>query len=108
MSRKRNSDTASGTAASTVVVLRLYISGSAPNSVRAVANLEAICREHLKGVHTLEIVDILEHPLRAMADGVLVTPSLTKVSPLPAASVFGNLSDKNKVLLALGIKGKIA
>jgi circadian clock protein KaiB len=108
MSRNRKSRKASGPAAMTVVVMRLYIAGSAPNSVQAVANLEAICREHLKGVHTLEIVDILEHPLRAMADGVLVTPSLTKVSPLPAASVVGNLSDKNKVLLALGIKGKVA
>jgi len=88
--------------------MRLYIAGGAPNSARAIANLQAICEEHLKGVHTLEIVDILEHPLRAMADGVLVTPSLTKVSPLPAASVFGNLSDKSKVLLALGLKGKAA
>jgi len=108
MSRTRKPRTASGPAAVTVVVMRLYIAGSAPNSVRAIANLEAICREHLKGVHSLEIVDILEHPLRAMADGVLVTPSLTKVSPLPAASIVGNLSDKSKVLLALGIKGKVA
>ena len=97
-----------GTAPTTVVILRLYIAGGAPNSVQAIANLEAICREHLKGGHRLEIIDILENPLRSIADGVLVTPSLTKVSPLPAASVFGNLSDKNKVLLALGIKGKAA
>jgi len=108
MSRNRKPRTTSGPAAVTVVVMRLYIAGSAPNSVRAIANLEAICREHLKGIHTLEIVDILEHPLRAMADGVLVTPSLTKVSPLPAASVFGNLSDNSKVMLALGLKGKVA
>ncbi|OGA22261.1 MAG: hypothetical protein A3I02_04395 [Betaproteobacteria bacterium RIFCSPLOWO2_02_FULL_67_26] len=108
MSRSRNPDKASGTAATTVVVMRLYIAGSAPNSIQAIANLEAICREHLKGIHKLEIVDILEQPQRAMADGVLVTPSLTKVSPLPAANVVGNLNDKNKVLLALGIKGKVA
>ena len=87
----------------TVVVLRLYVAGRAPNSVQAIANLEAICREHLKG-HKLEVVDVLEHPLRAMADGVLVTPSLSKLSPLPAASVVGNLSDRARVLLALGVK----
>jgi circadian clock protein KaiB len=105
---KKTERSASGPAATTVVVMRLYIAGSAPNSVLAIANLEAICREHLKGGHQLEIVDILEHPLRAMADGILVTPSLTKVSPLPAANVVGNLSDTSKVLLALGLKGRVA
>lgn len=39
-----------------------------------------------------------------MADGVLVTPSLAKLSPKPGASVIGNLSDRAKVLLALGLK----
>jgi circadian clock protein KaiB len=39
-----------------------------------------------------------------MAEGVIVTPSLAKLSPLPAASIVGNLSDRNKVLLALGIR----
>ncbi|RPI40884.1 MAG: circadian clock protein KaiB [Betaproteobacteria bacterium] len=88
----------------TVVVLRLYIAGGAPNSMQAIANLEAICAEHLKGGHRLEVVDILDNPRRAMADGVLVTPSLAKLSPLPAAQVVGNLSDKKRVLLALGLK----
>lgn len=92
-------------ALTTVVVMRLYIAGSAPNSVRAIANLEAICREHLKDGYKLEIVDVFEQPRRALADGVLVTPSLAKVSPAPVANVVGNLSDKSSVLLALGIKG---
>lgn len=107
MSRSRKSDKASSAAITTIVSMRLYIAGSAPNSVQAIANLEAICRKYLKGIHKLEIVDILEHPLRAMADGVLVTPSLTKVSPLPTANVVGNLSDTGKVMLALGLKEKV-
>jgi len=90
----------------TVVVLRLYIAGGAPNSLQAIANLEAICEEYLQGGHKLEVVDVLEDPSRAMAEGVLVTPSLAKLSPLPAASVIGNLSDKAKVLLALGLAPK--
>ncbi|MNC98560.1 Circadian clock protein KaiB [compost metagenome] len=80
--------------------------GGAPNSVQAIANLQAICREYLTDGHRLEVVDVLEHPGRAMAEGVLVTPSLAKLSPLPAANVVGNLSDKAKVLLALGLKRK--
>lgn len=94
----------SGRAVTTVVVMRLYIANSAPNSLKAVANLEAICKEHLPDGFKLEVIDVLEFPLRALADGVLVTPSLTKVSPSPAAKIVGNLSDKGSVLHALGIK----
>ena len=86
------------------VVMRLYIASNAPNSLRAVANLAAICKEYLKGRFTLETIDVLEHPLRALADGILVTPSLAKISPLPAAKIVGNLGEKADVLRALGIE----
>jgi circadian clock protein KaiB len=91
------------TAVAAVRVMRLYIVGGAPNSVQALANLERICQQHLKGNYQLEIVDVFEQPLRALADGVIVTPSLIKLAPLPAAHIVGNLSDQNKVLLALGL-----
>jgi circadian clock protein KaiB len=107
MRRQRHKPKTRGAGVTTVVVLRLYIVGGAPNSVQAIANLEAICQEYLKDGYKLEVVDILEHPRRAMAEGVLVTPSLAKLSPRPAANVVGNLSDKNKVVLALGLKGKV-
>jgi hypothetical protein len=45
LNRSRKHDRTSGTAATTVVVMRLYIAGNAPNSVQAIANLKAICRE---------------------------------------------------------------
>jgi circadian clock protein KaiB len=90
--------------ASTVVVMVLYITESGPNSVQAIANLQSICREHLNENFRLEIIDVLDYPLRALADGIVVTPSLAKVSPLPAAMVVGNLSDRIEVLRALGIK----
>jgi len=104
---KNKKGEASEAAVTTVVVMRLYIADNAPNSVRAVANLEAICKEHLKGQFKLEIIDVLEYPQRALADGIVVTPSLTKVSPSPAAKVVGNLSDTNSVLGALGIKASV-
>jgi circadian clock protein KaiB len=86
------------------LLLRLYVAGSAPNSLRAIANAKAICGEHFASGHELEIVDLLEHPLRALADGIIVTPTLLKLSPLPARRVIGNLSDTNQVLLALASK----
>jgi circadian clock protein KaiB len=86
-----------------VLRLRLYVAAGAPNSVRAITNLTAICKEHLRSAFELEIVDVLQFPLRALADGVLVTPHLAKLSPSPAAKVVGNLSDRGSVLAALGI-----
>ena len=83
--------------------LRLYVAGGAPNSVRAIANLAAICKQHLASRFTLEIVDVLLFPARALADGILVTPSLAKLSPAPAVKIVGNLSDRSNVLQALGI-----
>jgi len=106
MRGKRAKDKASSPKVETVVVLRLYISGNAPNSVQAIANLEAICKQYLKD-YKLEIVDVFEQPLRALADGVLVTPSLAKVSPAPIANVVGNLSDQRNVLLMLGVEGDV-
>jgi circadian clock protein KaiB len=88
---------------SVVMVLRLYVADSAPNSARAIANLAAICKEHLGDNFELEIIDVLEYPLRALADGIVVTPSLSKLSPSPLAKIVGNLSDTNSVLHALGI-----
>jgi circadian clock protein KaiB len=104
MRAKKAKKSRSGPAVMTVVVMRLYIADAAPNSVKAIANLEAICKEHLQDGFKLEIIDVLESPLRALADGVLVTPHLAKLSPSPAAKIIGNLSDRSNVLHALGIK----
>jgi circadian clock protein KaiB len=103
VARKRTKASAAGASVTTVVVMRLYIAGTAPNSVKAVANLQAICGRYLKDGYKLEIVDVCEDPRRALADGVLVTPSLAKVAPKPAAKVIGNLSDTRSVLAALGL-----
>ena len=103
MARRKKDRDSSGAVPSTAVVMVLYITDSGPNSVRAVANLEAICKEHLRDNFRLEIIDVLEYPLRALSDGIVVTPSLAKLFPLPAATVVGNLSDRSGVLRALGI-----
>ncbi len=78
--------------------LRLYIAGNSPNSLRAIANLAAVCAEHFARRHDLEVVDMLVHPLRALADGVIVTPTLIKLAPLPRQRVIGDLSDLEQVL----------
>ena len=105
MRRKKTPDKSPASAVTTAVVMRLYVVNSAPNSLLAIANLAAICKEFLSDNFKLEIVDVLKEPLRALADGILVTPSLNKISPSPAAKIVGNLSDKSGVMRALGISG---
>ena len=84
-------------------VFRLYLAGGAPNSVRALANLYALCRTHFPESHRIEVIDVLLEPLRALGEAILVTPTLVKVSPAPEMQIIGNLSDEEEVLRALGL-----
>ncbi|MHB1862872.1 MAG: circadian clock KaiB family protein [Gemmatimonadaceae bacterium] len=82
--------------------LRLYVAGNAPNSLHAIANLTALCNQHFPSAHEIEIVDLLTHPQRALADGIIVTPTLVKLSPEPVQHLVGSLSDTTHVLRTLG------
>jgi circadian clock protein KaiB len=84
--------------------LKLYIAGQSESSLRAKANLEAICEEFLKSSYELEIIDILEDPRRSLDDGVIVTPTLLKLSPPPKVKVIGDLSDTESLQIALGLE----
>jgi len=83
------------------LVLRLYVAGNAPNSLRAIANARAICDEHFPSAHVLEIVDLLDEPLRAVDDGIIVTPTLLRLQPIPVQRMIGSLSDWEQVLQIL-------
>jgi circadian clock protein KaiB len=83
---------------------RLYVAGDAQNSTQAVANLTALCRAYLKDRHSIEIVNVFHEPERALADGILMTPTLVKLSPAPSPRrVVGTLSQAQPVLQALGV-----
>ncbi len=84
-------------------VFRIYLAGGTPNSVRALANLYAICKKYFPQSHRILIVDVLKEPIRALADGIMVTPTVVKVSPAPEVLIIGNLSDEEEVLRALGL-----
>lgn len=86
-----------------MTLFRLYVADETPNSARAGANLQSICQEHLPGRFKIEVVDILQAPLRALSEGALVTPTLVRLSPLPARTIVGDLSQRAAVLLALGL-----
>jgi circadian clock protein KaiB len=84
-------------------VFKLYIAGGAPNSVRAFANLYAICRKDFPDSHRIEVIDIMKEPIRALEETVLATPTVIKLFPLPEIRIIGDLSDEDAVLGALGL-----
>jgi circadian clock protein KaiB len=104
MATAKRSSSVEGTRHTSRLVLRLYVAGNAPNSLRAIVNARTLCDEHFASGYDLEVVDLLEHPRRALADGVIVTPTLLKLSPLPAQRVIGNLNDTNQLLMVLAGK----
>lgn len=87
-------------------VLRLYVTGITPRSTRAIANIKAICEEHLKGNYDLEVVDLYQHPVLAAGDQIVAVPTLIKRLPPPLRRLIGDLSDREKVLIGLDIKLK--
>ena len=86
-----------------VFKFRLYIAGDTPNSTLALANLRALCATHLAGRHEIEVVDVFREPLRALADGIYLTPALLKLSPAPVRRVVGTLTQSQPLLQALGL-----
>lgn len=84
----------------------LYVAGTAPNSVAALGNLRALCRDQLDGACEIEVIDVLAEPGRALDDGIIVTPTLVRIDPGPPVYVVGDLSDLASVLLALGPGGE--
>jgi len=84
------------------VVFRLYISGDTPNSTRALENLKSICQKHLKTKYRIETMDTLDDPLRALSEGVFITPTLVKLVPPPVMKVVGDLNEALGVLAIIG------
>ena len=80
---------------------QLYIAGDAQNSVAALANLKAICREYLPDRHKIEIVDVFREPKRALDQGIFMTPTLVRCTPSPIRRIVGTLSQTQPVLDAL-------
>ncbi len=84
------------------LVLRLYVTGQSLHSTKALANIEQLlgemsCRQHL------DVIDVLEQPAMAEQDGIIATPTLVRLHPLPVRRIIGDLSDHEKVLSGLDI-----
>lgn len=86
--------------------LRLYIAGNTAKSSAALKNLKKYCEEHLKGIYSIEVIDLLVNPQLAEGDQILAIPTLVKKVPEPVRKIIGDLSNEAKVLVGLDIKPK--
>jgi circadian clock protein KaiB len=85
-------------------VLRLFITGTSPNSVRAIKNVRDICEEHLKGRYSLEIIDVYQQAALAKEEQIIALPLLIKKAPGPERRLIGDMSETTKVLRGLGLQ----
>ena len=84
--------------------LRLYVAGQTPKSVRAFANLKAMCEEHLKGRYRIELIDLRKHPQLARGDQIVAVPTLVRRLPLPLRTVIGDMSNSVRLLVGLDLR----
>lgn len=84
-------------------VLKLYVTGQTPNSVRAIENLKKVLKKDLKEMYKLKIIDVQKNPQLAEDEKILATPTLSRVLPLPIKRIIGDLSEKDKILLGLDL-----
>ena len=84
-------------------VLTLYVTGATVGSLRAIANLQAICEQYLKDRYHLEVVDIYRRPDLLRRDQIVAVPTLIKRLPVPLRLLVGDLSRTEQVLQGLGL-----
>ena len=84
--------------------LTLFVTGASEMSGRAIANVRALCDEHLAGRYSLVVVDVHRDPSLMSAHDVVAAPTLIKEQPLPKRMLVGDLSDTVRVLAALDVR----
>lgn len=84
-------------------ILRLYVAGQTPKSVKAFANLRKICETYLAGKYSIEIIDLLKNPQVGKIDQVVAIPTLVRKLPPPLVKIIGDLSNTERVLMGLSI-----
>ncbi|HUR69705.1 MAG TPA: circadian clock KaiB family protein [Candidatus Thermoplasmatota archaeon] len=85
-------------------VLKLYVTGATPASLRAVETIKQICDVHLEGRYDLQVIDIYQQPALARGEQIVAVPTLIRKLPAPIRRLVGDLSARERVLLGLDLK----
>jgi circadian clock protein KaiB len=88
-----------------VIDLRLYVAGQTPKSQAAISNLKKICSDHLPDRYHIEVIDLLKNPALARDHQILAIPTLVRSLPVPIRKIIGDLSDTDRVIVSLDVRG---
>jgi len=86
--------------------LLLYVAGTSPQSLRAIANIKQICEAHLQGRYELKVIDLYQQPQLALGEQIIAAPTLIKKLPMPLRRVIGDFSNAERVLVGLDLRRK--
>jgi circadian clock protein KaiB len=85
-------------------ILRLYVTGQTPRSVKSIENLKRFCESHLKDRYEMEVIDIYQQPAQASENQVIAAPTLIKKLPLPLRRLVGDFSNQDRMMSGLDLK----
>ena len=77
-------------AARKTYILKLYVAGNTPNSMRALNTLREILDNEFKGVYALKVIDVLKQPQLAEEDKILAKVGVANI--LSSSASCGCLS----------------
>lgn len=82
---------------------QLYIAENEPNSQKALEVIKRVGEKYLRGRYTMEVIDVLKHYRSALANNILLAPTLIIKSPPPEIKIVGSLHNIRKLLEILGL-----
>jgi circadian clock protein KaiB len=84
---------------------QLFVTGTTLRSTQAVANIRALCEQHLPGRYELEVIDLYQQPDQAALSEIIAAPTLVKKFPGPLIRMVGNLANREQLLVKLNLAG---
>ena len=85
-------------------LFRLYIAGTSLRSSLAIANVRRICEQYLPGHYELEVIDVYQQPAATKAAQIMAVPTLIKELPFPPQRFVGDMSNTERIVIALNLK----
>ncbi|MGL4503360.1 MAG: circadian clock KaiB family protein [Planktothrix sp.] len=82
---------------------RLYIAGASIKSILALKTIKYICETYLQGNYDLEVIDVYQQPELTEGQKIVAVPTLIRLLPLPLQRIIGDLSQTDKILMALNL-----
>ena len=84
-------------------ILKLYVAGNTPNSMRALKTLRNILETEFRGVYALKVIDVLKNPQLAEEESWTTLALPGSCLPPPVRRIIGDLSDRERVLIGLDL-----